>query len=46
MNAVHNSCKIRVENLSAWYGSYHVLKDIDMEIYPRSITGLIGHAST
>jgi phosphate transport system ATP-binding protein len=42
MNAAHNSCKIRVESLSAWYGSFHVLKDIDMEIYPRSITGLIG----
>jgi phosphate transport system ATP-binding protein len=42
MNAAPNSCKIRVENLSAWYGSFHVLKDIDMEIYPRSITGLIG----
>jgi len=42
MNAAHNSCKIRVESLSAWYGSFHVLKDIDMAIYPRSITGLIG----
>lgn len=42
MNAAHKNCKIRVESLSAWYGSFHVLKDIDMEIFPRSITGLIG----
>lgn len=42
MNAAHNSCKIRVDSLSAWYGPFHALKDINMEIYPRSITGLIG----
>lgn len=38
----NNGCKIKVRNLSVWYKSYQALKDINMDIYPKSITGLIG----
>lgn len=34
--------KISVENLNTWYGSFAALKNINMKIYPCSITGLIG----
>jgi phosphate transport system ATP-binding protein len=37
-----NSFKIAVSDLSCWYGSKSVLKDVDMEIYDHAITGLIG----
>jgi phosphate transport system ATP-binding protein len=34
--------KITVSNVSTWYGSQAVLKDINMNIRERAITGLIG----
>jgi len=34
--------KITVQNLSTWYGSQSVLDQVNINIYPRSITGLIG----
>lgn len=37
-----NSHKISVENLSTWYGSHHVLRNIGMTFPERSITGFIG----
>ncbi len=42
MQKVENDYKIEAKNLSCWYGSYHVLKNININIRPRSITGLIG----
>jgi len=38
----NNRAKIIVENLSCWYGSFPALNKVNMEIYARSITGLIG----
>jgi phosphate transport system ATP-binding protein len=34
--------KIRVEKLNAWYGSFHALKGITLEIPARQITSMIG----
>jgi phosphate transport system ATP-binding protein len=39
---VESDYKIEVNNLSCWYGPDHVLKNININIRPRSITGLIG----
>ncbi|HAG10231.1 MAG TPA: phosphate ABC transporter ATP-binding protein [Desulfotomaculum sp.] len=38
----NNGCKIKVKNLSVWYKSFQALREVNMEIYPQSITGLIG----
>lgn len=42
MQKVESDYKIEVNNLSCWYGPDHVLKNININIRPRSITGLIG----
>jgi phosphate transport system ATP-binding protein len=34
--------KIRVRNLEAYYGTFHALKKIDLDVRARSITSLIG----
>jgi phosphate transport system ATP-binding protein len=34
--------KIRVEKLNAWYGSFHALKSITLDIPARQITSMIG----
>jgi phosphate transport system ATP-binding protein len=36
------AAKIRVRKLEARYGSFHALKDIDLDIPPRAITSIIG----
>ena len=33
---------IRVEALNAWFGSAHVLRDIDLTIAPKAVTAIIG----
>lgn len=42
MQEIENDSKITVSNVSTWYGSHAVLKDINMNIRERTITGLIG----
>ncbi|MEW6697473.1 MAG: phosphate ABC transporter ATP-binding protein PstB [Bacillota bacterium] len=42
MQVKHNHSKITVSNVSTWYGSTAVLKEINMIIRERTITGLIG----
>ncbi|MCS7140159.1 MAG: phosphate ABC transporter ATP-binding protein PstB [Candidatus Nezhaarchaeota archaeon] len=34
--------KIEIESLNAWYGSRHILKDINMKIKDRAITAIMG----
>jgi phosphate transport system ATP-binding protein len=34
--------KIRVNNLNAWYGDFHVLKDLNFEILPNTVTAIMG----
>ncbi len=34
--------KIKVENLNAWFGKKHVLKNINMEIKENTVTAIIG----
>jgi len=34
--------KIRVRNLNAWYGTFHALKNISLDVPPRAITSIIG----
>ena len=34
--------KIRVTGLNAWYGSFHALKNIELEVHSRAITSMIG----
>ncbi|MFZ5899575.1 MAG: phosphate ABC transporter ATP-binding protein PstB [Bacillota bacterium] len=34
--------RITVQNFSTWYGSQSILDQVNMDIHPRSITGLIG----
>ena len=33
---------IETKNLNFWYGDFHALKDIDMEIEQNSVTAFIG----
>lgn len=33
---------LRIENLNAYYGDNHVLKNINMEIYEKKITTVMG----
>lgn len=42
MQNMENHSKIAVNNVSTWYGANAVLKDINMNIRERTITGLIG----
>ena len=42
MREMEKHVKITVSNVSTWYGSHAVLKDINMNIRERTITGLIG----
>lgn len=37
-----NNPKIIVKDLSCWYGSQSILKNVSMEIHDQAITGLIG----
>jgi phosphate transport system ATP-binding protein len=37
-----DKCKLKIEDLKAWYGSRQVLKGIDMKIRANSITAVIG----
>ncbi|MFW6288120.1 MAG: phosphate ABC transporter ATP-binding protein, partial [bacterium] len=34
--------KIRVENLDFYYDKFQALKDINLEVYNKSVTALIG----
>jgi len=34
--------KIKIENLNAWYGEKHVVKNVELEIKPNRITAIIG----
>jgi phosphate transport system ATP-binding protein len=34
--------KIEIENLNAWFGNNHVLKDVNMKIKERAVTAIIG----
>ena len=34
--------KIKIENLNAWFGNSHILKNISLEIPEKSITAIIG----
>ena len=36
------SCKLAIEDLSLYYGDFHALKSIHMEIQPNEITAFIG----
>lgn len=36
------SYKIEIENLNAWFGQTHVLKDISMKIHENAVTAIIG----
>jgi len=36
------SYKFEIENLNAWFGSKHVLKNIDMKIKEKAVTAVIG----
>ncbi|OPY56002.1 MAG: Phosphate import ATP-binding protein PstB [Pelotomaculum sp. PtaU1.Bin035] len=42
MQETENHFKITSSNVSTWYGVHDVLKDINMKIRRRAITGLIG----
>ncbi len=42
VSMVNISSKITIYNLSCWYGSKSVLKDVNMVIHDHAITGLIG----
>jgi phosphate transport system ATP-binding protein len=37
-----NMTKIQTIDLNCWYGDHHVLKNINMEIEPNTVTALIG----
>jgi phosphate transport system ATP-binding protein len=34
--------KIKIENLSAWYGGHQVLKNVSFDIYENKVTAIIG----
>jgi phosphate transport system ATP-binding protein len=34
--------KIKIENLSAWYGEHQILKNISFDIYENKVTAIIG----
>jgi phosphate transport system ATP-binding protein len=34
--------KLQTQSLNLWYGSFHALKDINLEVRPRAITSIIG----
>ncbi len=34
--------KIKIENLSAWYGEHQVLKNVSFDIYENKVTAIIG----
>ena len=34
--------KVRVRDWNCWYGSFHALKDVSLEIPARKITAMIG----
>ena len=36
------SCKLAIEDLNLYYGDFHALKSINMEIQPNEITAFIG----
>jgi phosphate transport system ATP-binding protein len=42
VSVTQNGIKITVNNLSSWYGSTSILKNVNMNIHSCSITGLIG----
>lgn len=42
MDNLSQSTKIKVENLSVFYGSFKALTDVSMEIYENRVTALIG----
>jgi phosphate transport system ATP-binding protein len=39
---VSGAPKIQVERLQAWFGSAHVLRDVDLSVPPLSVTAVIG----
>ena len=38
----HNMNKVHAKNVNAWYGDFHVLRNINMEIKHNTVTALIG----
>ena len=36
------SYKIQIEDLNAWFGNNHILKDINMKIHENAVTAIIG----
>ena len=41
-DAVPDTVKIKTDALNLFYGSYHALKDVNMDVYDRKITAIIG----
>ncbi|MEM0316439.1 MAG: phosphate ABC transporter ATP-binding protein PstB [Candidatus Nezhaarchaeales archaeon] len=39
---VVTKCKIKIEDLNAWYGSKQVLKNVNMEIKEKAVTAIMG----
>jgi|TARA_B100000678_G_scaffold269606_1_gene256903 phosphate transport system ATP-binding protein len=38
----NHELSIRVNDLNLWYGDFHALKSIDMDLYQKNVTALIG----
>ncbi len=34
--------KVEIKELNAWYGEFHVLKDISMQVLPNAVTAIMG----
>jgi phosphate transport system ATP-binding protein len=43
---MENKAIIKTDNLNAYYGHIHALKDLNLEIYPNEILGAIGPANS
>ncbi|MGM9609621.1 MAG: ATP-binding cassette domain-containing protein, partial [Eubacteriales bacterium] len=42
MSAFENDMRVSVTDCNLWYGDFHALKDVSIEIPERSVTSLIG----
>ena len=38
-------CKLRVENLSVFYGAVQAIKSLSLRVYPNEILGITGPSS-
>ena len=44
LQEVSDKVAISIQNMNKWYGTFHVLRDIDLAIQPGEVIGIVGRS--